>query len=348
MQQTTTWGKPQRTALAAAVLVSLLGAAPMAQAGSSYTFNENPLSGPSDLGYFNIANGINNSGVIVGNYASTSNTNPGFVGNTSITYGVDGNGSRLVNVLGINSAGDIVGTYQGALGAGSIFYATPSAYSATTPTLALGLDTNTHGNSVNGETVGGITDTGLIVGTNILANGAQYIYEYNIAGNTFTDLSLPISATILGGIKVTGVSSDGTYITGNYGAYGTDGYVYDTVTNVFTTISPTAGSSIFAEGVNKYGEVVGYTQDKTTGDSAGFIFSAVTAGFVSTQIIDTSYDVYTTFNGVNDKGVIIGNNGYDYVIFTATPNASAVPLPGAAWLMGSGLLLGLRLLKRKV
>jgi hypothetical protein len=273
------------------------------------------------------------------------------VNNASVVYGTTAHG-LAINILGIDSAGDIVGNYHPTAGSYSNFYATPSSYSASTPTQNIGNDTNLHGSSNPSSDVAGITDTNLVVGTTSLANSSTYIFEYNTINKTFTDLNLPVDTTASGySVTATGVSTDGTYISGNY----TDqnsvqyGFVYDTISNVFTTINnpdTTPNSSVYATGVNKLGEVVGYYSDGTTGAAYGYTFDAVSGTFINNQISDPSGVGTTMLGGINDHGVIVGQDG-NITLFTATANTSAVPLPGAAWLMTGALLGWMRLVRRK-
>ena len=343
----------QHSAMAVALLTGLFGAAPAAQA-AGYTFTDNPISGPSDLGAYstpqNSPLAINNSGLIAGQYASTNSNNYGFVGNSKINYGVV---SVPVSIAGIDSAGDIVGSYKpSAKAVPALFYSTAASYGAATPTQTLGNDTNTHGSTVNNQFAAGITDTNLLVGSDTLANGSSYIFEYNTVSKTFTDLSLPIDTSATGNsVTADAVSSDGTYIAGNYGDTNSlaHGFVYDTVTNTFTTIDdPNADSnSTYVTGVNKAGEVVGQYLD-ASGNNYGFIYNAVSNSFSNAQLSDPLADTVgtTVIGGINDNGVIVGISGSLSNLYTATPAVAAVPLPGSIWLM-SAALAGFRLLARR-
>lgn len=88
-------------------------------------------------------------------------------------------------------------------------------------------------------------------------------------------------------------------------------------------------------GINDTGQTVGVFHDDIEGKYRGFFRDI--GGLVTT--IDFPDSTFTQLEGINDAGQIVG----DYIstdnishVFLATP-ISAVPLPAAAWLLGSAL-----------
>ena len=106
-----------RTALAVAVTLILLGAAPAVRADLSFTAAQQPASAlayTSGGAWVNYQ-AINNNGDIAGQISADGEAHYlGFVNNNVLNYGTYniGNNSQNFNVTSINDAGDIIGTYD--------------------------------------------------------------------------------------------------------------------------------------------------------------------------------------------------------------------------------------------
>ncbi len=306
---------------------------------------------------------INDNGVLAGQQQPQTGTYSGetigFVGTTSITY------SSNVSITGINSSGDIVGVSNG-----SAFYATPSDYTSAAPTQTLA-DPNSYGGSLHNTAPVGISDTGIVVGNNDGQDGANhafsYLFEYSVAGNSFTDVAYPSSGDFAGnsGFQATAISGNGEFIAGDFtnAANIGEGFVYNTSTGVWSDFSDAnAVSGINVTGVNNSGEVAGWYSDNNlnanNGYDVGFVYNAVSGAFVADEIQDPANFSPANINaqgvpgsgtmvtGINDSGELAGViSGYQFA-FTAEPSSFALPLPGSAWLMG-GALAGLGALPRR-
>lgn len=164
---------------------------------------------------------------------------------------IDVPGAVVTNVLGINTAGDVVGTYitstngpgHGFLYSGGNF--TLFDYPGASSTLAFG-----------------INDSGLISGTAYINNGTaavSFLYD----GTTFTTLRAPgDSATLAHGINNSGVvvGGDGLSISGTKG--------FALVGGRFMTVSPPGVYVyVFGNGINNLNQIVG------TDDSGAFFYN---------------------------------------------------------------------------
>jgi probable HAF family extracellular repeat protein len=192
---------------------------------------------------------------------------------------IDVPGAVVTNVLGINTAGDVVGTYttssngpgHGFLYSGGNF--TLFDYPGASSTLAFG-----------------INDSGLISGTAYIKNGTAAVsFLYN--GTTFTTVRAPgDSATLAHGINNAGVvvGGDGVSISGTKG--------FALLGERFTTVSPPGVYVyVFGNGVNNLNQIVG------TDDFGAFFYNKGkyrTVSFPSAS--------QTQAWGINDSGAIAG------------------------------------------
>ena len=365
-----------RTALAVAVTLILLGAAPAVRADLSFTAAQQPAdalaytSGGAWVNY----QAINNNGDIAGQISADGEAHYlGFVNNNVLNYGAFNTGLHSSNfdVASINNSGDIIGTYL----TNQWYYATPSAYPTQAGTDIYGdgstvqsvtqAPTNTistadaisGGISNNGVALGGLDNNnhiwGAVTEQLTASTYGEYIAEGNSTGSSYTNyevLTNTAGSSLMDGtnLQVTGVSEQGTYVTGDF--VNTSGvevsFIFNTSTGQFQEFDLGAlANGTQAAGVNDSGEVVG-TAFTSSGES-GFIWE--NGKFIMTGIVspfDPGYGTSTTYTyltGINDGGTIIGNSANSGASFTAT--ASAVPLPGGFWLMSTALA-GLGMLRR--
>jgi len=166
----------------------------------------------------------------------------------------------------------------------------------------------------------GINDNGQIIGE---VGGRSYLWNNGV----LTDLgTLGGSNVIARAINLSG------QITG-WSDIGSQTHAFLWDKGVMKDLGTLGGTISYAYGINSYGQVVGWSQ-MANGESHGFLY---TDGKM-TDIGDIRP------KGINDLGQIVG---YDVATgggIILTP--SNVPIPGAVWLLGSGLI-GLFAMRRK-
>jgi len=192
---------------------------------------------------------------------------------------IDVPGAVLTNVLGINTAGDVVGNYEtesnsqshGFLYSGGNF--TLFDYPGASSTIAFG-----------------INDSRLISGTAYIKNGTaavSFLYD----GTTFTTIRAPgDSATLAHGINNAGVivGGDGLSLSGTKG--------FALVGTKFKEVSPPGVYVyVFANGVNNLNQIVGTDDNGAFSYHNGKYKTIVFPGASQTQAW-----------GLNDSGIIVG------------------------------------------
>jgi len=282
-------------------------------------------------------NGISNTGQVVGTQVDVNNasTFTNFTGTPAATTQLNTGAGQIA--FGINSAGDVVG------GNGTTAFFLPnggSLQSLATPTGAI----NAFGINDNGNIVGQFTSGSNTPGF-VLTSSASIV---------FTTINQPTGITS-DVINAQGINNNGLVI----GFYlGNDGQVHGfratapatpgTITSTAITdpaIPPVAGEPgatfVFSQilGINDSGLAVGYYGDSTTSQH-GYFYNTNTGLY--TFLDDPAAQFHngvevTQITGISNSGEIAGfytdANGLAHS-FIATP----VPIPGAIWLLGSGLL----------
>lgn len=248
------------------------------------------------------AEGINDKGVVVGNYQCSS-------GGTC-AYRWSHRDFRTLHVpgalnstlaFGVNNAGDIVGAY--------------SAYTSPSAPQVIGF-------MMRGDTVTdiiypgaaftwayGINDLGQVVGGYRIDSNRPQMHGFLLSNGVFTTIDFPGSAfTLLGGINDSG-QIVGHYNLGKIAA----GFLFD---GTFTSFGPRHGLVSSVGDINNAGVIVG-----------DFYFeSQAPTGFVLTgneyTIISFPGSIQTQVYGINNLGQIVGqyrNEHGDYFGFLATP-----------------------------
>ena len=278
-----------RIALAAVVIASaVLVAVPVFPAEPEYTFF--PLDVPSEFGAGTSAFGINNKGVIVGNFGSVDETIDGFVFEkgqfTSVT--VPGSGFDRGSQLGVNDQGTAVGTFDDAQTQTGRAYVRswdgkitvlPDAAPDALSTIATGIN--------NLDTIVGFyrKADGVRHGF-ILRDGKYTTYDYPGAARTFLD-----------GINDHGVIV-GRYRDEDFRMHGflllTDGRT------VPLEVPGAVQTFTFTGDINNLGQVVGAYEDED-GIVHGFLFHD---GVYTT--LDFPGAANTNLLSINDHGEIVG------------------------------------------
>jgi hypothetical protein len=267
------------------------------QAIAAYSFTA--ISDPSGV-FGTIANGINNSGAVVGTYIGASGGNSGFVesGNSFTNFDVTGASDTFAQ--GITAHDSVLGYYIDGSGATHGFTGTTSPFSIFNVTFAganSGTTTQTGVSQAANERVGyyfdnsstpsshgflndtpidypgavativtGVNNAGTAVGYYVDAHGATHGFVYSLGLGYTTPAGQPSGAN---GTFFTGIN-DHDQITGYYSdAMGTHGFVMTGST--FVTIdAPGAADFTDVTGIDDSGEIVGYEVDAATGLDRGF------------------------------------------------------------------------------
>jgi hypothetical protein len=225
------------------------------------------------------AAGINASGQIVGNYDDAGGTRHGYLLNAGSYTTLDVPGSTSTFASGIDTSGQVVGSYVAAgvrhgylLNAGS--YTTTDVPSSTFTAAR------------------GINDAGQIVGNYFDASGVTH--GYLLSGSIFTTIDPPGStATGAGGINASG------QIGGDYVAGGIS-YGYLLSGDVYTTFEVPAATATFVNGINDSGQIIGSYD--AGGTRHGFL-RMTDGGYIT---IDVPGEPYTSALGINNSGQIVG------------------------------------------
>ena len=127
------------------------------------------------------------------------------------------------------------------------------------------------------------------------------------------------------------LGSTDTFFASNWSTSG--GTLYTAGTYTVSTVDPapgvSGGSYTFTVGAGQLGAMVDFAWSTTTGIDVLMIWNVATSGGMTTYTM-TDPDG----NGIMGTGMIDG----PFVGFNANFNMSAVPVPAAVWLLGSGLL----------
>ena len=116
-----------------------------------------------------------------------------------------------------------------------------------------------------------------------------------------------------------------------------------------TDLGTLGGTHSYGWGINDSGQVVGYSST-VTGSNAAFFYdgSSMLDLCMMTDCASSGWSNFTAAYGINNNGDITGYGTIDgqQHAFLLT-NISAVPVPAAVWLFGSGLLGLIGVARRK-
>jgi len=313
-----------RASLAFALLMAL---ASVAWAAPSYTFQS--VVSPGDAAFTQLL-GINNSSTIAGYFGDGM-----IVPNNGFTLVLPGSytaenvpGASQTQVIGINNTGWTDGFYVDSIGVTHGFTFNGSFSTVDSPGTAF-------------NQLLGINDSGTAVGYSSLdPTGMTQQRSYMVLGTTFTYLDGLLPAGTQNNQAV-GLNNAGT-VAGFYvdssGVF--HGYLLSGST--LTTLNFPGSMDTQAFGINNLGQVVGDYVDGS-GVMHGFTYMGG-----NWQTVDDPNGIgTTTINGLNDKGQLVGfyvDANDNTIGFVATPT----PEPGSLALLGSGVLVGLGALRRRL
>jgi hypothetical protein len=331
--------------LSIAGLLAFLANACQADAIYAFTNFDGPGSG-SNAGAGTNMNGIANNGAAVGLGISDLGALTNFVRSPDGTFTtLNIHGSTTAMALGINSAGDVVGTQNG-----TAFFLPfgGSAQTLTTPgTASSAFGINDHGNIV-GQFTSGTTAPGFFITNN--------------AASSFITINAPSGPDT---VNAQGVNDSGLIVGFYVGTDGQDhgfmGQEGNAVGGVLTgtaiadpTIPSVPGEPgatfVFSQilGINDQGIAAGYYGDSTTSQH-GFLYDTHTGQYT---FLDDPFEQFnngvevTQITGITNSGEITGFYSDANGVFHGF-EASPVPEPASLPLAGLGLIAAWLVNRRK-
>lgn len=205
------------------------------------------------------ANGINASGLIVGDWADAGARFHGYSRTTSGVFTtIDVPGATNTFAEGVNAAGQIVGTFSDATGVQHGFIDIAGVFTALNVPGAFVTNAN------------GISTAGVIVGEFIDGTGRHGFID---TGGSFTRIDVPGATET----NVTGISADGTAFVGNFSDAGGLTHGFFDRGGLLTPVDIPGASFTTAFGINNAGLIVGAfgTGTTTFNDVHGFVAEAI-------------------------------------------------------------------------
>jgi probable HAF family extracellular repeat protein len=269
--------------------------------------NDAYLSGPPQSGTFAIE--VNSFGQVVADSDDASNNSYGFVFNSAGSTFADiqdsnadysGSG-RGTNAYGINSSGDVSGSYIDSSGNVHGFVYNPNSGPSYTTIEVPG---------ASGTVVDGINDSNTVAGV-YFTNSGNYVFSENSSGSGFSSALLPDQ----NGDFVWAINNS-SEVVGDYtdANNNSNAFVFENGTltalvapSAFYATSPPAPNAsptgTDAMAINNLGEVAGDYVD-AQGNTHGFIYNPVGNSWTT---IDDPLAVHgTVVDGINDLGEAVG------------------------------------------
>ena len=288
---------------------------------------------------FNQELGINTAGTIAGYFGSGAAGHPNKGYTVVSPYNTSANftnenflGSVQTQVTGLNNIGTTVGFWSntnvgggmdsnfGFTDVGGVFTPVNNPNTATTTPMF--------------NQLLGVNDSNVAVGFYTDAAGVTHGYTYTIATKTFsTNIDDPKAVGNTTAAAINNAGEIAGFYTDAAGAF--HGFI--DIGGVFTTLDAAGAMDTSLLGLNNLGEAVGFDIDMA-GAMHGIVCS-ITA-LTCTPFDDPAGIGTTTFNGVNDKGQIVGFyvNGDDNTIGLLATPVTATPEPGSLALLATALL----------
>jgi len=320
------------TGVLAALASSWLAGAPVQ--AQSYSFQN--IINPADP-TFNQELGINNSGLIAGYFGSGAigHPNQGYTYSAGVFTPLNFPGSVQTQVTGLNNTGTLVGFWAPTnLGTGDANYgwyeqggAFHTVINPNTPNPASGVNQ-----------LLGVNNSNVAVGFFVDATGAAHGYTYNIGAGSFSSPINDPSAGI-GGSTTTAAINNAGNIVGFWNLAGqptiSNGFL--DVGGTFTTLDAPGAVSTQLLGISNNGWIVG-TDIDAAGNQHGVLYNEHTGSWTVLDAFGLTSN-FTTFNGVNDLGQVVGFYTTDFGNGNTIGLLVSAPAPEA----GKGVL-GLALL----
>jgi probable HAF family extracellular repeat protein len=232
--------------------------------------------------------GINNSGLVAGNYQDASSNWHGFVWQAGSLQTVDYPGAVYTYLWYVNNQGVAMGYYGDGTAEHAVAYSVPNGTWAALPDIPGYSDNEGYG----------INDAGVVTG-NAFQGSTSVAWIWHPAQSAYSFFTPPEAApnsTYTSAInnrgQVVGQYSDTSGVTHGFLKQG----------KTYTTIdAPEPEVSIFANGINNGGAIVGRWQGD---DYAAQGFVLTSGGLFTT--VDYPGPELTSLNGINDRGDICG------------------------------------------
>ena len=218
---------------------------------------------------------------------------------------IDVSGATFTATVGINAAGQIVGTYTDAAGIFHGFLDSGGVFTT--------IDDANAGPGSLGSQARGINASGQIVGFSQDAAGTDH--GFLDSQGVFTPINDPNTAS---GTAATGINNGGQIVGAFFDATGISHGFLDTpvkitlpggvveTASLFTTIDdPNARLGNEAVGINNAGQIVGFYTD-ANGVSHGFLDTAGVFTTIDDPKAGTRAGAGTVATGINDSGQIVG------------------------------------------
>lgn len=273
------------------MICSALAGLLLPMAAQAYTYNIQVI-GTLGTDYWSTSNGVNDLGQVVGQSVGYYGPSAFWYGSGSMHFIPMPLGYSRANAYGINSSGQVVGTYGYSNYAGE--YSAVSIYDIHTNAMAelgsLGFD------SAYGY---GINSSGAIVGGGYLAGSNTYHAFLRKSDGTLVNLNDQLSGSIYS--EAFDINDAGQVVgVAAISGVGNRGFIYDSVLETMTVLDTTNGYSSRAQGINGLGQAVG--QDSSMYRAAAVRFDGL-----------SSFDLGNPNNGqavaINDAGAIVGSFG---------------------------------------
>jgi hypothetical protein len=266
------------------------------------TFNFQTIDNPADPTFNNLM-GIDNKGLIAGFYGSgdPGHPNQGYLLTLPNTFtAVDFPGQAQTQLTGLNDKGIEVGYFYPTNNGIPVdnqfgFYVRDGIFTAVNNPKT---PTNPNPGVIIENQLIGINNHNIAVGFYNDASGNSHGYTFNINTGKFSaDINDPnavstVSAAINNAGRIAGFYTDASGVT--HGFLDTNGH--------FTTVDAPGATTTELLGLNDFGIAVG--EDVVGGVTHGIIYNSKTGVF--TQLDDPNASGFTLFNGLNDKGDIVG------------------------------------------
>jgi uncharacterized membrane protein len=267
--------------IAALIAAGVISAAPPAFA-KPYKFHTLDFKATDNT----ILQGINKSGMIIGNYVTPKGNESCFTSNGKSKTPLSNPDEKFTICGGINAKGDIVGYYPAktALGAKPFLYSN-GIFTTLKPPGATG-----------GAIAYGINDAGTIIGTYVDAAGAQH--GFLLTGKTYTSFDAPGEVITLG----VSINNSGQFTVQSADSNGKEHSFINSGGTYTELVFPNAAGPTRVHQINDKGiAALGWTD--SLGNDDGGLYESASATYVTVNVPNAAL---TGIEGINDSDTLVG------------------------------------------